>query len=81
MVPMPASVKSSISSTCGTVPLSMCTERTPFCTDAMQASILGIMPPLIVPSAMSARASLTLARRMRLLGSLTSASSPSTSVR
>ena len=54
MVPMPASVNSSSSSTWGMRPSSRWAERTPPARAVRQASILGIMPPATVPSSIRA---------------------------
>jgi hypothetical protein len=56
MVPTPASVKTSSSSAWGTRPSMMTADSTPEFTASMQFSTLGIMPPEMVPSAISARA-------------------------
>jgi hypothetical protein len=68
MVPMPASVNSSISKHVRHRAVEHVHRAHTVLYDAMQASILGIIPPLMVPSAISCAPSLTLARRMRLLG-------------
>jgi hypothetical protein len=52
MVPTPYSVKSSSSSACWTRPSMMTAPSTPFSTASTHVSILGIMPPRMVPSAM-----------------------------
>src|SRR5665647_1934056 len=48
-VPTPWAVNSSSSTQCGTRPSMMTTASTPASTTSMQPSILGIMPPEIVP--------------------------------
>src|SRR3990170_3680516 len=56
-VPAPCSVNSSSSTACGTLPLMITTPSTPSAITSMQLSILGIMPPEIVPSSIRACAS------------------------
>jgi hypothetical protein len=53
-VPAPCSVNNSSNTACGTLPLMMTTPSTPSAITSMQLSILGIMPPEMVPSAISA---------------------------
>ena len=77
-MPAPCSVKSSTSTTCGVLPLRMTTPSTPFSSASRQVSTLGIMPPEMVPSAMSARASFMVSSGMSFLSA---SSTPSTSVR
>src|SRR5262249_9040924 len=50
LVPTPASVNTSSSSTCGTRPSRMCAAPLPPATASRQVSTLGIMPPEMVPS-------------------------------
>ena len=51
IVPMPASVNTSSSSTCSIRPSRMCARRTPLRTACVQLATFGIIPPAIVPSA------------------------------
>ena len=81
IVPTPASLNSSSSSTCGSRPSSRWADPTPLVTAWRQAAIFGIIPPVSVPSSRSAWRAAASIRLMRLVGSATSASSPSTSVR
>src|SRR5690606_14145242 len=77
-VPAPCSVKSSTRTTWGVLPLRMTTPSTPLSSASRQVSTLGIMPPEMVPSAISALASRTVSSGISL-PSLSS--TPGTSVR
>ena len=65
-VPAPCSVNSSSSTACGVLPLRMTTPSTPRSIASMQVSTLGIMPPEIVPSLISALASATVSSLISL---------------
>ena len=77
-VPAPCSVNSSSSTACGVLPLRMTTPSTPRSIASMQVSTLGIMPPEIVPSAISALACGTDSSSISFLSL---SSTPGTSVR
>src|SRR5690606_27499965 len=77
-VPAPCSVNSSSRTECGVLPLRMTTPSTPRSMASMQVSTLGIMPPEIVPSAISARASATVSSSISFLSL---SRTPGTSVR
>ena len=66
-VPAPCSVNSSSSSTWGMRPSRMTAALTPPSTASIAVSILGIMPPEMVPSAIRPRASRTVSSRDQLL--------------
>ena len=55
-VPTPCSVNSSSSTACGTRPSRITTPSTPFSITLMHPSTFGIMPPVMVPSAIMALA-------------------------
>src|SRR4029453_18010063 len=77
-VPTPCGVKSSSSTLCGTRPSRMITPSTPDSTTAAQLSTFGIMPPEIVPSAISAGMSASVSSE---ISSPLPSSTPATSVR
>jgi hypothetical protein len=79
LVPMPASVKSSSSSECGTRPSTMWAKVTPPWIASRHALSLGRMPPATPSSAAST--SSAPASLMTEAGSAGSRSQPSTSVR
>ena len=68
IVPMPSSVKISSSSTWAMRPSRMWARPTPLRTAWVHASTLGIIPPAIVPSAISASSSSAVVWRIRLAG-------------
>src|SRR3990170_2709893 len=65
-VPAPCSVKSSSNTACGTLPLMITTPSTPSAITSRQLSILGIMPPEIVPSSINSCASAEVSDLMRV---------------
>ena len=76
IVPMPSSVNSSSSSTCATRPSRMCPPLTPLRTACVQLSILGIIPPAIMPSATNASSWSAVVRRINVAASATSRRRP-----
>lgn len=77
MVPAPYLVKVSSNNTCGIRPSRMCAASTSFSMAWIQVSILGIMPPEMIPSLVSLRASLMVSS---LMSSLSLFRTPATSV-
>ena len=81
IVPTPARVSSSSSSTWDSRPSIRCTDPTPCSMARMQPAILGIIPPEITPELISCCTRSVPTRVISEAGSSTSASSPGTSVR
>ena len=80
MVPTPSSVSSSISSECGCRPSMMCVALTPWLSERTQQSILGIMPPAMMPSSTNSLHRRMLSDANLVAGSSLSRSTPGTSV-
>src|SRR5262249_53335874 len=76
-VPAPRSVRSSSSTACSTLPSRMTTPSTPASSAYMQVSTFGIIPPEMVPSAISRCASAT---DRSLISCFDLSSTPGTSV-
>ena len=80
MVPMPSSVNSSTRMEWGVRPSMIWALPTPRRTASTQQSILGIMPPEMMPSFFRRLTSLTFTTGIRVLSSSLSRSRPRTSV-